>query len=76
MTIDDKIRDDKLQYYVIRKAAKISALSSSEIGKYVYLSDKQILPSGQVKYQSNLNVHILLLENLSKKIDRNHVIKI
>ena len=31
MTIDDKIRDEKLQYVINREAAKISALSSGKI---------------------------------------------
>ena len=34
MTIDDKIRDEKLQYDMNRKAAKISTLSSGKIDKY------------------------------------------
>ena len=34
MTIEDQIRDEKLQYDIIRAAAKISALSSGKIGKY------------------------------------------
>ena len=31
MTIDDQIRDEKLQYDINREAAKISALSSGKI---------------------------------------------
>ena len=31
MTIDDKIRDEKLQYDINRKAAKISALSTAKL---------------------------------------------
>ena len=31
MAIDDKIRDEKLQYDINREAAKISALSSDKI---------------------------------------------
>ena len=34
MTINDQIRDEKLQYYINRKAAEISALSSGKIDKY------------------------------------------
>ena len=34
MTIDDKIRDEKLQYDINREAAKISALLSGKIDKY------------------------------------------
>ena len=34
MTIDYKIRDEKLKYNINRKAAKISALSAGRIDKY------------------------------------------
>ena len=47
MTIDDKIRDKKLQHDVNREAAKISALSSWKIDKYEYLTGEELLPSNQ-----------------------------
>ena len=47
MTINDQIRDEKLQYDINREAAKISALSSGEIHNYEYLTDEDILPSNQ-----------------------------
>ena len=47
MTIDDQIRHEKLQYDINREAAKISALSSSKISKYEYLTGEEILPSNQ-----------------------------
>ena len=47
MTIDDQIKDEKLQYNINREAAKISALSSGEIRKYEYLTGEDILPSNQ-----------------------------
>ena len=47
MTIDDKIRDKKLQYDINREAAKISSLSSDKIHKYEYLTCKDILPSNK-----------------------------
>ena len=47
MTINDQIRDEKLQYDINRKAAEISALSSGKIDKYEYLTGKDILPSNQ-----------------------------
>ena len=47
MTIDDQIRDEKLQYDINREAAKISALSSGKINKYEYLTGEEILPSNQ-----------------------------
>ena len=39
MTINDQIRDEKLQYDINKEAAKISALSSGRIHKYEYLSE-------------------------------------
>ena len=47
MTINDQIRDEKLQYDINREAAKISALSSGKIHKYKYLTGEDILPSNQ-----------------------------
>ena len=47
MTINDQIKDEKLQYNFIREAAKISALSSGKIHKYEYLTGEDILPSNQ-----------------------------
>ena len=47
MTINDQIRDEKLQYDINTEAAKISALSSGEIHKYEYLTGEYILPSNQ-----------------------------
>ena len=47
MTIDDKIRDEKVKYDIQREAAKISALSSGKIDKY--LPGEEISPSNQRK---------------------------
>ena len=47
MTINDQIRDEKLQYGINRETAKISALSSGKIHKYEYLTGEDILPSNQ-----------------------------
>ena len=44
MNIDDKIRNEKLQYHLNREAAKILALSSGKIHKYEYLTGEDILP--------------------------------
>ena len=46
-TIDDKIRDEKLQYDINREAAKMSALSSGKIDKYEYLTGDKIPPIDQ-----------------------------
>ena len=47
MTINDQIRDEKVQYDINREAAKISASSSGKIHKYEYLTGEDILPSNQ-----------------------------
>ena len=47
MTLEDQIRDEKLQNDINRKVAKISALSSGKIDKYEYLTGEEILPSNQ-----------------------------
>ena len=44
MTIDDKIRGGNLQY-INREAANMSALLSSKIDKYEYLTRVEVLPS-------------------------------
>ena len=43
MTIDDKIKDEKLRYDINRKAA----ILSRRIDKYENLTDKEILPSDE-----------------------------
>ena len=48
MTINDKIKDEKLQSYINREAAKVSALSSGKIDKYESLTSKEIL-SDQIR---------------------------
>ena len=47
MTIDDQIRDEKLQYDINREAGKISSVTSGKIDKYEYLTGEEILPSNQ-----------------------------
>ena len=47
MTIDDQIKDEKLQYDINREAVKISALSSGKFNKYEYLTSEEVLPSNR-----------------------------
>ena len=47
MIINDKIKDEKLQYDINRETEKISALSSGKTDKYEFLTGKEILPSDQ-----------------------------
>ena len=49
MTIDDQIKERKLQYDINREAVKISALSSGKIDKYEYITVEEILPSNEKK---------------------------
>ena len=45
MTINDQIKDEKLQHNINREAAKISALSSGKLHKYEYVTGEDILSS-------------------------------
>ena len=45
MTINDQIKDEKLQYNINKEAAK--TLSSGKLHKYEYLTGEDILPSNQ-----------------------------
>ena len=47
MTIEDQIRDEKLQYDANREAAKQSNISSGKIDKYEHLTGEKIFPSNQ-----------------------------
>ena len=47
MTINDQIRDEKLQYDINRKTAETSALTSGRIDDQEYVTGKEILPSNQ-----------------------------
>ena len=59
-----QIEDEKLQYDIDREAARISALLSSNIAKYEYLTGEEILPLIKNKQQRKLNLFILLWEKL------------
>ena len=47
MTLNDQIKNKKLQYAINRERDKISGLSSREIHLYDYLTGEDILPSNQ-----------------------------
>ena len=55
MTIGDKIKDEKIQYDINRKAAKISILPSGKIGKYEHLTGEKILPFNQSRIIEQAN---------------------
>ena len=47
MTINDQIRDEKLQHDINREAAKLSSKSSGKFHKHEYLTSEGISPSNQ-----------------------------
>ena len=55
MTIEDQIKDEKLQYDINREAAKISALSSGKIHKYEYLTGEETSNQRQIIQQAKFN---------------------
>ena len=67
MTINDQIRDEKLQYDINGKSGKRSASSSGKIHKYEYLTQEDILPSNQ---QQILEEAILNYSPLGKAFDK------
>ena len=62
MTINDQIRDEKLQFDINREAAKIPALSSGKIDKYEYLAGEEILPPNQQQIFEQAKFTYSLLE--------------
>ena len=69
MTIDYKIKDEKLQYDINREAEKISALSSGRIDKYDYLIGKEILLSDQIRIIEQAKfIYSLLSKAFEKQI--------
>ena len=61
MTIDDKIRDEKLPYDINKEAAKIPVLSSGKTDKYEHLTGQEIVPSNQRQIIEQAKFHILPL---------------
>ena len=67
MRIDDKVRNEKLQYNINREAAKLSALSSRKIGKCKYLTGEEILPSDQSRIIEQVKFTYFPLSEAFKK---------
>ena len=75
MTIEDQIRDEKLQYDINREAAKLSASSSGKNDKYKYLTGEEIMLSNQQEIIVKLNLLILLCGRLLKNKQKQLKIK-
>ena len=67
MTIDDKIKDEKLQHDVRREAAKISTLSWGKIDKYEYLTGEEILSFNQKQIKEQAKFSYSPLEKAFEK---------
>ena len=67
MTIDDKIKGEKLQHDVRREAAKISTLSSGKIDKYEYLTGEEILSFNQKQIKEQAKFTYSPLEKAFEK---------
>ena len=67
MTIDDKIRDEKLHFDINRETAKISSLSSWKIDKYECLTGEEILPSSQRQIIEQANLTYFALRKAFEK---------
>ena len=67
MTINDQIRNEKLQYDINREAATISALSSNKFNKYEYLTGEEILPSNRQQIIEQAKFTYSHLEKAFKK---------
>ena len=67
ITIDDKIRDEKVQYDINRVAAKILALSSGKIDIYEILTGEEILPADQSRIIKQANFTFSPLDEAFEK---------
>ena len=72
MTIEDWVRDEKLQYDINREAAKISTLSSGKIDKYEYLTGKEILSYTQQQIIKQANLTYSPLVKAFEKQNKNN----
>ena len=55
MTINDKIKHEKIQYDINKETSKILALSFGKVDKFEYLIFEEILSSNK----SRISLHIL-----------------
>ena len=71
MTIEDQIKDEKLQYDINKEAAKTSALSSGKIDKHEYLTGEEILPLNQQQIIQQAKFNYSLLGKAFEKQTKN-----
>ena len=76
MKIDERTRNEKLQYDINREAAKVSALSSSKIGKYEYLAGDEMLPSNYIQLIEHAKITYSPLGKAFKMQKKKLIIKV
>ena len=68
MTIDDKIRDENIEYKINREAAKTSALLSGKTDNYKYLTEKALLTPDQSRFTEQAKfTYFLSVNHLKNK---------
>ena len=75
MTIDDQIKNEKIQNDINGEAANISALPLGRINKCEYLTDEEILPPNEKQIIEQLNLFIHCIERLLKNKQKQFKIK-
>ena len=72
MTINDKIKDEKLQCNINREAAKVSSLSSGKIDKYKYLTDEKMSDQSRITEHAKFTYspHDRVFEKQIKTIEK------
>ena len=76
MTINNQIRDEKLQYDINKETAKISTWSSKNFHAYEYLTGEDMLPSNQQQIIEKARfTYSLLGKAFEKKVDALETLK-
>ena len=73
MTIDDKTRDENLQYDINRETAKISALSSRKIDKYIFLTGEEMSDRASYVYLFSFGKSFWKKLKIKAKSKSNHL---
>ena len=67
ITVDERIRDEKLRYDINREASKLSALLLGKINKYEYVRAEKTLPLDQSRIIEKAKFIYLPVEKACKK---------
>ena len=71
MTINDKIRDEKLQYDINKGSTQIAALSYGKTDKYEYLTSEKILPSDKGRMIEQARFSYFFFRKCLRKTNKN-----